>query len=293
MRSFLSFCAVAGIAAAAVFWVITRPAELDASWADLTAGSAEAGALVFAASGCASCHTAPSTETQGDAQVLAGGKAFATDFGTFYAPNISSDPKAGIGAWSLAEFARAVTLGVSPEGAHYYPAFPYSAYTKMVPDDVADLFAYMQTLPAATAPSLTHDVRFPFSQRRALGAWKALYMTDAYHLADVPTAELERGRYLVEALAHCAECHTPRNALGGLDQIRWMEGAPDPAGTGRIPAITPRLLDWSESDLVAYFTTGLTPDYDSAGGDMVSVIENLAKLPDADRAAIAAYLGAL
>ena len=293
MRSFLSFCLVACLVGAALFWAITRPAELAARWADPVDADAAAGALVFAAAGCASCHTPPTAGTEGDAPVLSGGQAFETQFGTFYAPNISPDRVSGIGSWSFAEFARAVTLGVSPEGSHYYPAFPYTAYNKMEPGDVADLFAFMKRLPVTQEPSKQHAVAFPFSQRRALGVWKKLYMSDAYHVTSVPTPELERGRYLVEALAHCAECHTPRTALGGLDPIRWMEGAPDPAGKGRIPAITPQVLDWSTADLVAYFTSGLTPDYDSAGGDMAVVIENLAKLPEADRMAIAAYLGAL
>lgn len=295
MRAFIRVCVLCCLAGAAVFWAITRPAELAPGWADTPEGNADAGALVFAASGCASCHTSPAPDAQnGDGPpVLAGGRAFVSEFGTFYAPNISPDPASGIGAWTFDDFARAVTLGVSPARQHYYPAFPYTAYAKMEAGDTADLFAYIRTLPASDVPSKSHEVGFPFSQRRALGIWKTLYMTDAYHLTETPSAELERGRYLVETLGHCAECHTPRTALGGLDHTRWMQGAPDPAGTGRIPAITPDELDWSAADLVAYLTTGLTPDYDSAGGDMAIVIKNLAKLPDADRNAIAAYLKAL
>lgn len=293
MRSFLGFFAFLFLVGSAVFWALTRPADLAQRWNDPVSGNVEAGALVFAAAGCASCHTSPAATEQNGPPVLSGGRAFDTEFGTFYAPNISPYTGSGIGSWTFTEFARAVTLGVSPEGKHYYPAFPYTAYTKMEVGDVADLFAFMATLPASTEPNKPHLVAFPFSQRRAVGMWKRLYMTDSYHLASAPTPELERGRYLVEALAHCAECHTSRTALGGLDPLRWMEGAPDPAGTGRIPAITPDKLDWSETDLVAYFTSGLTPDYDSAGGVMAVVIENLSKLPEADREAIAAYLGAL
>ena len=293
MWSFARFFVVACLGAIAVFWAVTRPAQLDEGWADPPTGNAEAGALVFAAAGCASCHTSPDVKTSDGAPILTGGRAFETEFGTFYAPNISADPSVGIGDWTFAEFARALTLGVSPAGKHYYPAFPYTSYAKMDTGDVSDLFAYMKTLPVTPEPNKAHAVTFPFSQRRAVGVWKRLYMTDAYHLENASTPELERGRYLVETLAHCAECHTPRMALGGLDHVRWMEGAPDPAGTGRIPAITPQKLDWSTANLVAYFTSGLTPDYDSAGGDMVVVIENLAKLPEADRMAIAAYLGAL
>lgn len=248
--------------------------------------------MVFAAGGCASCHAAPEASGE-DKLVLAGGLPFASDFGTFYAPNISSDPEHGIGAWDLDQFARAVTKGVSPQGQHYYPAFPYTAYTHMVPQDVVSLYAYFETLPAASTPSKPHDVGFPFNIRRGLGLWKQLYAADDYVLAGEHSDAVTRGRYLVEGLAHCAECHTPRNVVGGLNRSAWMTGAPNPSGKGTIPAITPDKLDWSEADLVEYFTSGFTPDYDSAGGKMAEVVTNLSKLPEADRAAIAAYLKAL
>lgn len=288
MRGLLMFLVVLGVAGAAVFWFLTRPATLPDYWANVAAGDAEAGRLVFTAAGCASCHKPAQPEA--DRLVLSGGRTFPSDFGTFYASNISSDPDVGIGAWSLQQFALAVTEGVSPEGKHYYPAFPYTSYTKMTQDDVANLYAYVQTLPADATPSKPHDVAFPFTLRRGIGLWKILYLTKGYYPAEISTPQMERGRYLVEALGHCAECHTARTALGGLDKTQWMRGAPDPAGDGRIPGITPEQLDWSEADLLSYFTTGLTPDYDSAGGDMVEVIENLGQLPESDLAAIAAYV---
>jgi mono/diheme cytochrome c family protein len=245
--------------------------------------------LVFHASGCASCHAAPNASDEAKL-VLAGGHAFASDFGTFYAPNISPDPQVGIGGWSLADFTRAVRDGVSPEGKHYYPAFPYTSYQHMTDNDVADLHAYMQTLPVSDVVSRPHDVGFPFSIRRGLGLWKVMFQDSDY----VVTGDLgeieERGRYLAEALGHCGECHTTRNALGGLDRSAWLAGAPNPSGPGRIPNITPAELDWSDQDLMAYFTTGLTPDYDSAGGEMAAVVKNLAQLPESDRAALIAYL---
>ena len=105
--------------------------------------------------------------------------------------------------------------------------------------------------------------------------------------------EAERGRYLAEALGHCAECHTPRGPLGQLDRTRWLAGAPDPGGKGRVPNLTPAGLDWSEADLIGYFRTGFTPDFDSAGGLMAEVVQNLAELPEADLAALAAYLKAV
>lgn len=279
------------IVVAGVGWVATRPAPLVPDIAAGHTADAAEGALVFAAAGCASCHTAPAAEAE-DKTLLSGGMAFASDFGTFYAPNISPGGE-GIGGWDLPQFTRAVREGVSPEGAHYYPAFPYGSYVKMTDADVADLFAHMQTLPVSDTPSRAHEVGFPFNIRRGLGLWKQLYLDRTYVMANSDDAQLTRGRYLVEALSHCGECHTPRGAQGGVDRDQWLTGAPNPSGKGKIPGITPAQLDWSEGDLVEYFTSGFTPEYDSAGGSMVAVVENLAKLPVEDRQAIAAYLKAL
>lgn len=277
------------VAAAVAGWFLTRPATLPDGYGADHVPDPENGAQVFIAGGCVSCHSAPKSE--GEARrVLAGGLAFPSAFGTFYAPNISQDPQAGIGAWSFKDFARALTRGVSPDGQHLYPAFPYTAYAHLRPEDVGDLWAYMKTLPADPTPSKAHDVGFPFSVRRGLGLWKLLYMDDGFVVQSELTDTEQRGRYIAEAMAHCGECHTPRDPLGGLDRDAWLSGAPNPSGKGRIPDITPGGLDWSEDDLVYYFTSGMTPEYDTAGGEMVEVIRNLAELPESDRQAVAAYL---
>ena len=200
------------------------------------------------------------------------------------------DTTNGIGAWSLNDFANAVQKGVSPDGKHYYPAFPYGTYARMNAQDIVDLWAYMQTLPADSKPSQPHDVGFPFNIRRGLGLWKLLFVSDDW--IEEPSAS-ENGRYLVEALGHCAECHTPRNGLGGLKRDLGLTGAPNPSGKGRIPGLTSAQLDWSEADIAEYLKSGFTPDYDSAGGEMVEVIENTSRLTDEDRLAIAAYLKAV
>lgn len=225
--------------------------------------------------------------------ILAGGKAFPSDFGTFHAPNISSDPDAGIGAWSDGALAHAIVAGVSPGGAHYYPAFPYTAYARMEPQDLADLIAYLRPLPADATPSRDHDLGFPFSIRRSVGLWKWLYADEEWGLTGDLNSEQARGRYLVEALGHCAECHTPRDALGGLDRANWMRGAPNPTGDGRIAGITPDQLGWDALSIAYYLETGLTPEFDSAGGHMANVVKNFARLDAADRDAVAAYLLAL
>jgi mono/diheme cytochrome c family protein len=272
-------------------WV-TAPEDVTEPYAPGHVPDPQAGRLVFAAGGCISCHAAPEAAAS-EHPVLAGGLAFPSDFGTFYAPNISPDPVAGIGGWSVADFARALTKGVSPVGQHYYPAFPYTAYQHLTPADVSNLFSYIKTLPPTPQASRPHDVGFPFNIRRGLGTWKIAFMAKDYAVTGDLDASAVRGRYLAEGLAHCGECHTPRNAVGGLDRSRWLAGAPNPSGKGRIPNITPAALEWSRADLIAYFTSGFTPDFDTAGGEMAEVVSNLAQLPEADRAALADYLKAV
>jgi mono/diheme cytochrome c family protein len=225
--------------------------------------------------------------------ILSGGQKFASPFGTFIAPNISPDPENGIGGWSLMQFACAIRDGISPKGQHYFPALPYNAYNKMTGQDVADLKAYMDALPPSAEPSLPHEVGFPFNIRRSIGGWKLLFENRDWHLASVDTPELERGRYIVEALSHCTECHTPRNALGGLDRSRWFAGAEIPGAKGRTPNITPAKLTWSADEIFAYLTTGFTPEFDSVGGHMGHVVDNMARLPESDVRAVVAYLKAL
>lgn len=276
------------LAAAAGGWWITAPDPLPASTFDGLAGDPARGETVFAAAGCASCHVAPGA-AEGAELVLAGGQRFPSDFGTFVAPNISPSAS-GIGGWSVADLGNALMRGVSPEGAHYYPALPYGSYARMQPQDVADLHAYMQGLPPSDAASQPHEIGFPFSIRSTLGVWKALFLTDGWVMQGDLSPEETRGREIVEALAHCGECHTPRNVLGGMDMSRWLAGAPNPSGEGNIPNITPAKLRWSQGEIVTYLTSGFTPEYDSVGGHMAHVVDNMAKLPESDRRAVAAYL---
>lgn len=292
MRLIVASAVVLALAGAGA-WVLSAPGALPAGSLEGLTGDAARGELVFWAGGCASCHAAEGARDEARL-VLSGGRRLPSDFGTFVAPNISPHPEAGIGGWSFEEFAAAMILGVSPEGAHYYPSFPYTSYARATPQDIADLWAFLQTLPPDATPSAPHEIGFPFSIRRAVGLWKLLYAGDGgFVLAEAATPEIERGRYLAEALGHCGECHTPRNALGGLDTARWLAGAPNPSGPGTIPNITPAKLAWSEGDIAAYLKTGFTPDFDTAGGHMAEVVRNLANLPDADLAAIAAYLKAV
>jgi mono/diheme cytochrome c family protein len=289
MRRFVTFILLSGLVLAGAGWWLTTPERVEPSAYAGLVGVPARGQAVFHAGGCASCHSAPDSSAEAKL-ILSGGRAFVSDFGTFHAPNISQDPDHGIGAWDLTDLANAMIHGTSPQGQHYYPAFPYTAYSRATAQDIADLHAYLVTLPADATPDRPHDLAFPFTLRRGLGLWKALYLDDGWTLTGDLSEKEQRGRYLAEALGHCAECHTPRSALGALDRSRWMAGAPNPSGRGTIPNITPAKLDWSEADIVAYFTSGFTPDYDTAGGSMASVVESLAQLPESDRAALAAYL---
>ena len=292
MKRFASLLVSAAVLGGVVFWFVTRPDPVsETQYAGLVPDVTH-GQQVFTAAGCASCHRAPGAAD--DAQlVLAGGQAFPSAFGTFLAPNISQDPVHGIGGWSVGDLANAVQRGLSPEGAHYFPALPYWSYERMEPQDLVDLHAYLQTLPADATPSLPHQVGFPFNVRRLVGGWKFLNMRPEFVVQGDLTAPVQRGRYVAEALAHCGECHTPRDALGGLDTTRWLAGAPDPSGKGVVPNITPGKLSWSEDEIVEYLTSGFTPEYDTVGGHMVHVVANMAKLPEEDRRAVAAYLKAV
>lgn len=292
MKRFVTVVAGLALIGLAVFLLLTQPRPRPTEvFASLT-GDAARGALVFSAAGCGSCHMAD--KATGEAQlVLSGGQRFASAFGTFVAPNISPDPDQGIGGWTVEQFALAVMDGISPEGEHYFPAMPYAAYGKMQPQDVVDLKAFMDRLPTSAVASLPHEVGFPFNIRRSLGVWKFLFVSKDWVLKEAASPEVERGRYLVEAMAHCGECHTARNALGGLKTSAWLGGAVDPISKAKFPNITPAGLRWSAADILTYLTTGFTPEFDSVGGPMAHVVDNMARLPESDRIAVAAYLKAV
>ena len=291
---------VAVLVLAAAFWLLSMPAPMAARDLPDVVPDKVAGARVFWAGGCASCHASPvnGERAKGDAKLLlGGGLALHTAFGEFRIPNISSHAEDGIGGWTMLEFVNAMQRGVSPRGEHYYPAFPYTSYAKMPLEDVIHLKAYLDTLPSVPGRIAGPELRFPWNVRRGVGLWKRRYLSsEPVVAAGSPNTRIEQGRQLVEGAGHCGECHTPRDRFGGLLTDQWLAGAANPDGDGRIPNITPgsdSIGDWSVDDLAYYFESGFTPDFDSVGGNMVAVQENLAKLDPRDREAIAAYLKAV
>jgi len=253
------------------------------------------GEYLFNAANCAGCHT---DSAHGGAR-LAGGRAVETPFGAYLSRNITPDPTYGIGAWSDEDFLRALRRGISPGGAHYFPAFPFPAFTGMTGRDILDIKAYLFAQAPVPQPNKPHQVGFPFDMRMSVVLWRALYFSPG-PLASDPTksAEWNRGAYLVNAVAHCGECHTPRTALGGVETDRAFSGG-ELSGPGAklAPNITPDpakgIGAWSPDDIAAFLESGMTAKGDFVAAPMSEVVEGTAKLSAADRRAIAVYLKAL
>lgn len=296
-KRIVSGLVIAGVVGGGAFLWLTQPQRLPADvWTAVNAPDLANGERMYHAGGCASCHAAPGAPDD-QKNVLAGGLALKSDFGTFHAPNISPDETAGIGRWTLAEFGDAMKQGTGRDGEHLYPSFPYASYAHMTVQNIADLYGYLKTLPASANVAPGHDLPFPFNVRLVLGGWKWLYLDDGPRV-ELASADdsVKRGQYLVEGPGHCGECHTPRDILGGLKTDQWLAGGPNPEGEGRVPDITPReggFGSWSAGDIASYLETGFTPDFDSVGGSMVAVQKNMAALSKEDRDAIAAYLKAI
>ena len=287
----LALALTAAFVLAVAGWGLAEPERARPSAMATGPADVKNGHLIFFAGGCASCHATPG---QPNTLLLGGGVRLGSPFGTFVTPNISPDPEYGIGGWTDEQFATALLKGTSPDGQHFYPSLPYTAYERMKPEDVRDLFAFIKTLPASSNVPPDHD--FPLNLdlvRRGVGLWKRLHLGDQ-PFVETPgqSAEWNRGAYLVEALGHCAECHSPRSITGGIVSERRMAGGVDPENKRRIPNITQSgdgIGDWSEDDIFYMLTDGSTPD-DVVSGKMKEVVENTSQLPELDRRAMAIYL---
>ncbi|MFT5180469.1 MAG: mono/diheme cytochrome c family protein [Alphaproteobacteria bacterium] len=257
-------------------------------------GNAERGAYVLRLAGCATCHTAPK-----GGKFLAGGRELKSPFGSFFPPNITPDSDSGIGGWSDEDFVQALRHGKSPDGKPYYPAFPYTSYTRMTDRDMLDLKAYLDTIEPVRNQIPDHKLGFPFSVRSGMHVWRALFFDTNVPLPDPNQSEAwNRGAYIVNGPGHCQECHTPRNVFGALQRDRALSGNPKGPDNKPVPNITGHaklgIKEWSIEDVVSFLQIGIKPDGDFAGGAMTDVIEDATgKLTDADVAAIAIYLKSL
>jgi mono/diheme cytochrome c family protein len=257
------------------------------SWAD----QVQRGKYVFNVAGCANCHT----QSKGKGAELAGGDALKTPFGDFYGPNITPDLETGIGSWREADFIAAMRLGRRPDGSSYFPVFPYTSYRGMTDSDLADVWAYLKTVPAVNKPSTPHDIKWPFGWRGSMRFWNWLYLT-APSSDDFGPAGAEpiwqRGQYIADHLAHCGECHTPRTFLGGPDTDQYWAGGI--VEGEKVPNITADrdhgIGSWSPDDLDGLLTIGMLPDGDFVGGSMGHVVDGTSILTDDDRAALIAYI---
>jgi len=265
------------------FLVFLPPSVSDSSQLSDSTEAIERGEYLVIAGGCISCHRG-----EDDEESFVGGLALVSDFGTFYAPNITPDMETGIGGWQARDFLLALQHGRSPGGSFYYPAFPYRAYAGLSDKDVLDIGSYLMSLepvsnavPAAETPA--------WLNRWAMAGWNLL--------ADMSEADIEvfddelvaRGAYLARNLGHCSECHTPRNAVGILDASREFAGAT--LGEEVIEAINAEALSaWTTNNFDLFLLIGMKPDGDFVGGDMNDIVEhNTSKISDEDRDALAAF----
>ena len=292
LRKLIILAVIAIAIGLAAFWFLTIPATVPASALGPHTPNLENGKTMFFAGGCNSCHATPNQE---DRTRLGGGMALKSPFGTFHIPNISPDRDDGIGGWTEAQFITAMNKGTSPDNRHYFPAFPYTSYQRMGFGDLCDLFAHLKTLPAVQGRVRDHELPFPFNVRRMLGGWKLLFLDGQPFRPDpAKSAAWNRGAYLVNGPVHCAECHSPRNFLGGIIESQRFAGGPNPEGEGWVPNITQKALgSWSEADIADLLKTGDTPEGDSVGSQMIAVVRNTSQLSDEDRAAIATYIKSL
>jgi mono/diheme cytochrome c family protein len=250
------------------------------------------GEYVFRIAGCENCHT----DRKNKGAPLAGGRRMRTPLGTFVTPNITPDADTGIGRWSERDLQRALREGLSPAGAHYYPAFPYTSYTHLSDEDIRALYAWLRAQPAVSRANEPHELPWYLGFRPLLAAWKWLYFEPGHSEPDAKrTPAWNRGAYLVRAAAHCPECHTPRNALGGFRTGFYLAGTQEGPDDTVVPNITPDrktgIGRWRKSELIEYLETGMTPDGDYAADVMAEVIDNgLKHLTREDRAAIVEYV---
>ncbi len=287
----------AGVVLAAGLWLASAPERPDAEPFPPHAPDLRNGEALFREGACLACH-APSADAGRDSSLPSGGAPFKTPIGVFYPQNLTPDDDTGLGRWTDRDFVAAMRTGVSPAGAHYFPAFPYPSYRSMTIEDLLDLRAWLARLPAVRAASRRPDVRFEAIARRGVGLWKRLAFRRPRYVPDpARSASWRRGAYLANAVGHCGECHTPKDRLKIADDARPMAGGPHPAGEGDVPSLrglVGRKKYKDAADLALALRNGETLGYeDLSSGGMAAIQESLARAPEPDVKAIAEYLVSL
>jgi mono/diheme cytochrome c family protein len=291
-RSRIIAGAVAGLlvaGAAAAFAVAWRPeiAAIDPpAPQSFDRDLVKRGRDLAAIGNCNDCHTLR------DGKSFAGGLPVPTPFGTIYSSNITPDAETGIGRWPEAAFRRAMRSGVNRDGQHLYPTFPYDHFTNVSDQDDQALYAFLMTREPVHAPARRNQLSFPFNQRPVIAGWKLLFLHRGTYQPDpTQSAEWNRGAYLVEGLAHCGACHTPRNLLGAeRDSAQFAGGDVDSWNAFAINAQSPSPVPWTAEALFTYLRDGSQPDHGTARGPMAEVVSNLSSVPDSDVRAIATYM---
>ncbi len=278
------------IVANVALYLFTSPVSVSRDFSQLK-GDADHGNYLLRLGGCVACHT----DVAKQGAFLAGGAPIKTPFGSFYAPNISSDQTHGLGSWTLEQFVSAMSDGRSPSKEAYYPVFPYAFYRSMTDQDLLDLWTALQAVPPSQEPNKPHEIAFPFYIRTAMKPWQKLFLkTEAFKASSDKSDEWNRGDYIVNGPGHCGACHTPRNLMGARKTDLSLSGSNSGPGGSAIPSITLGALEkqgWTHYDLIFSFQIGLKPDGDVMGGTMAEVVnESLQHLSEADQAAIATYL---
>jgi mono/diheme cytochrome c family protein len=293
MRRALLIAAALLISAGAwLYWPSAFPVDVNEPDAGELAALTERGEYVFRIAGCRGCHT------EKDGTLLAGGRTLETPYGRFHPPNITPDPKTGIGSWRFEDLVRALRYGRSPSGRAYLPAFPYTSYSAMQLDDMRALYAYLRTVPAVERESASVASAWYLRGGIAARAWQRFFYRPAATLADGGDDAASRGRYLATALGHCPECHTPRDRFGVRIEALAYSGTEDGPDGDPVPNITPNrehgIGKWRAGALRDFFATGMKPDGDFASGAMVVVIDNSTQyLTPEDTGALIAWLRSL
>ncbi|CAN5323819.1 c-type cytochrome [soil metagenome] len=278
------------------FWYLSEPRPLAATAVPVHDADLVNGERLYTIGGCLNCHKAGNASA--DATLPSGGTPLKTPIGVLYPTNLTPDPETGIGKWTKLDFLNATMRGISPAGRNYIPAFPYTSYAAMRPEDLLDIQAYLATLAPVNAPRRKHEILFPALVSRGIGLWKHAALDTTPWAPDPAKSESwNRGSYLVNGPGHCGECHTPRNLIMARRADRPMAGGPHPDGDGRVPSLrslVARERYKDAKDLASALQFGETLGYDGlSSGGMAAVQANIAKLPESDIQAIAEYLVSL